>query len=180
MASDSLLDMLIDDRYRTDANRPTIIGIAPLIGTVVLGGLGSGFTPGTLDWETSDSEHWTSMVQGLQLFLESPLFGSGLGIYIYGQLKQFGKPLLIHSSAIWLLAETGLVGFLAFAVPFARILAVEWQRRKMGDFGGQLVVMTLVAFAVTSMVHELLYQRPIWLLLGAGLKKQATGIACLS
>jgi len=57
---------------------------------------------------------------------------------------------------------------LAFAVPAVRTVVVEWKRRDSEELAGQLIVAALIAFAVTSLVHELLYQRAMWLLLGAG------------
>ncbi len=143
--------------------------MGPMLASTMAGQTHIGFIPALIESEGSKSEHWISIVQGLQLFFESPVFGCGLGVYIYEQMKQSGTLLIIHSTPIWLLAETGLVGFLAFAVPFGRVLAGEWKRRQLGDIGSQLIVTSLVAFAVTSMGHEMLYQRAIWLLLGAGL-----------
>ena len=117
---------------------------------------------------SSDVEHRDSVLDGLRMFVALPLFGSGLGIYVHSQIEQLGTFIIIHSTPIWLLAETGLIGFLAFAVPAVRTLVVEWKRRDSEELAGQLIVAALIAFAVTSLVHELLYQRAMWLLLGAG------------
>ena len=57
------------------------------------------------------------------------------------------------------------LGLAAFAVPAAWIFVREWPRRH-NDAAAQTIIMTLVAFTIMSSVHELLYQRALWLLLG--------------
>jgi hypothetical protein len=37
------------------------------------------------------------------------------------------------------------------------------------DAAAKLIILVLIAFAAVSMVHEILYQRTMWLLLGAAL-----------
>lgn len=115
---------------------------------------------------SSDVDRFTSIFGGINLFLSHPLFGSGLGAYIAG--SKDAVPIIIHSTPIWILGEMGLVGFLAFAIPAARILLNEW-RRVDKDIGGQLLILIMVEFAVFSSIHEMLYQRAMWLLLGAAL-----------
>ena len=66
---------------------------------------------------SSGGQHLLTIEQGLAMFLAHPLFGAGLGAYMADQLSTTGVPLLIHSTAVWLLAETGLVGFAVFALP---------------------------------------------------------------
>ena len=59
----------------------------------------------------STSEHLVTVQQGFAMFLSHPVFGAGLGAYIGEQIRTTGTPLIIHSTPVWLLAETGLVGF---------------------------------------------------------------------
>lgn len=123
----------------------------------------------TVASEVSDLEHRVSVTDGLGMFFASPVFGGGVGVYLQRQLERSGNFLIIHSTSVWLLAEAGLIGFLAFAIPFVRVLRQEWQRRASADLAAQMIVPLLVAFAITSLAHELLYQRAFWFLFGAGM-----------
>jgi hypothetical protein len=121
---------------------------------------------------SSNVERFTSMVDGLRLFQSHPVFGAGLGFYIGEQVK-LGTPLVIHSTPIWLLAEGGVITFAAFAVPFAIIFVNDW-KRVHADVAAQAIILMFTAFAVMSSVHELLYQRALWLLLGLCLSRLVT------
>jgi hypothetical protein len=51
--------------------------------------------------------------------LDHPVFGAGLGAFRNQMILTLdGLPLVIHSTAVWLLAELGIVGFLIFAESF--------------------------------------------------------------
>lgn len=130
--------------------------------------------------EGSLSEHAESLEGAFDLFLKHPLFGAGLGAFMEKHLVATGTPLVIHSTPVWLLTELGLVGSLAFAVPAWRIFRQEIKRAP-DDATATLLVLMLVGFGVMSLVHELLYQRSLWLLLGTclahtGLSRQNRGI----
>jgi hypothetical protein len=115
------------------------------------------------------NERMTSLMVGLSMFQDHPIFGAGLGAFRNQNIMAAnGLPLLIHSTPVWLLAELGMLGLLAFAIP---ALALFWTelRRPDPDVSSMLIVLLLVAFAVMSAPHEMLYQRTFWLLLGAGL-----------
>jgi hypothetical protein len=62
----------------------------------------------------------------------------------------------------------GLIGFLAFAIPAMRVLWTEWVRPER-DAAAKFLILILIVFAIESSIHEMLYQRSFWLLLGAGL-----------
>lgn len=66
------------------------------------------------------------------------------------------------------MAEFGLVGFLIFAAP-AFSLVLQEGRQMSADPVSGFITLALIAFAVVSIAHEVLYQRAFWLLLGAGL-----------
>src|SRR3546814_8708178 len=83
-------------------------------------------------------------------------------------IRAFGTPLVIHSTPLWLLPETGIVGFLIFAVPAVRVFFVE-ARRTERDSASVFLVLIITALAVMSLAHELLYQRAFWFLFGAAL-----------
>ncbi|MBX9845491.1 MAG: flippase-like domain-containing protein [Xanthobacteraceae bacterium] len=111
------------------------------------------------------AQHIQTIYEGLAMFMAQPLFGAGLGAYIHDQATTVGTPLVIHSTAVWLLAETGLVGFAVFAAAALRLLAeAVWRRAEPAAL---MLLLTLCAFGVISMAHEMLYQRAVWLLLGA-------------
>ena len=144
--------------------------LAALIGAaaIVLGlwTLGSAPREALLD-DFSDSQHLLTVQQGIAMFLAHPLFGAGLGAYMVSQLETTGVPLIIHSSGVWLLAETGLAGFAVFALAGWQIIAAAYRRRF--ETAGLVVLLALVGFAVMAQAHDLLYQRALWLLLGAAL-----------
>lgn len=120
----------------------------------------------------SDAQRWTSVLAGFEMFLRHPLFGAGLGAFIEEQTKEYGRALVIHSTPVWLLAETGAAGFAVFAAPYATLLYRTVRRARDADTAGRLLLLSLVTFGVMSQVHELLYQRTLWLLLGAALVKR--------
>ncbi|MBI1201433.1 MAG: hypothetical protein GC182_02870 [Rhodopseudomonas sp.] len=115
----------------------------------------------------SDRQHIETVVDGLRMFIAHPLFGAGLGAYMANQIKTTGVPLVIHSTPVWLLAETGLAGLAVFVISGWKIFSQALQNRT--TMAGTLIVLTIVAFATMAEVHELLYQRALWLLLGAAL-----------
>jgi O-antigen ligase len=78
------------------------------------------------------------------------------------------QPLLIHSTAVWLLAELGLVGFLAFAIPAIYVFANDWQHARKQRVSA-LIVLCLVAFAIVASPADVLCQCTFWPLIGAGL-----------
>ncbi len=117
----------------------------------------------------STDERLVSLIGAWRLFVEHPVFGAGLGAF-RNQLivSDSGIPLLIHSSALWLLAELGLVGFLSFAVPAIYVWLTEWRRARV-EPASAVIVLCLVAFAVMGTPADMIYQRTFWLLIGAAL-----------
>jgi hypothetical protein len=105
------------------------------------------------------------------MFLAHPVLGAGIGAYMDDQVRATGIPLVIHSTPMWLLAETGPLGLAVFLMAGWRVFADAVRRR--GDAAAMLLILVLVALAVVSTAHEMLYQRAIWLLLGAALAMPA-------
>jgi hypothetical protein len=124
------------------------------------------------DTSTSTLEHVVTIQQGLAMFLAHPLFGAGLGAFIGEQIRTTGTPLVIHSTPVWLLAETGIIGFAVFLSAAARIVSAEWPRRAKRP--ARFLILIFGVLALMSELHELLYQRGFWLLLGATLAIVAT------
>jgi uncharacterized membrane protein YbhN (UPF0104 family) len=119
--------------------------------------------------EANMAERILSMSGGLNMFLDNPIFGAGLGAFRNQMiLATSGIPLLIHSTALWLLAEMGIVGLLVFSVPALYLLFSE-ARSANPDSASKLIVFSLVVFASMSAPADMLYQRTFWLLIGAAL-----------
>jgi hypothetical protein len=127
----------------------------------------SDVVPSAVVGTTNTEGRLMSIFGGLQLFLEHPLLGAGLGAF-RNKLIMFDsdQPLLIHSTSIWLLAELGIVGLVTFATPAVYALVVELRRRH-ADSAGQLIALCLIGFGVMSLPADMLYQRTFWLLFGA-------------
>lgn len=118
----------------------------------------------------SDSlEHVQSVVLGLKMWLAHPLFGAGLGAFMDSYTREYGHALVIHSTPVWLLAETGIAGFAVFAAAFVAVLKNELGVRAAPDAVSRVIVLALVGFAVMSAAHDLMYQRSLWLLMGGAL-----------
>lgn len=119
--------------------------------------------------ESATAERMITIVGGLKLFVQHPLFGAGLGAFRNQMiLATSGIPLVIHSTALWLLAELGVVGLLAFAVPALLVFFTEWRRASRNRVSA-FIVLCFVAFGVMSTPADMLYQRTFWLVIGAAL-----------
>lgn len=117
----------------------------------------------------STTERMTTIIGGWNMFISHPIFGAGLGAFRNENiLATSGIPLVIHSTALWLLAELGVVGFLIFAVPGAYVWAAEWLRARE-EPASAVIVLCLVGFAIMSGPADMVYQRTFWLLMGAAL-----------
>jgi hypothetical protein len=80
--------------------------------------------------------------------------------------------LVIHSTPMWLLAETGVIGFAVFGIAALRLFFDSIRHR--GDRTALLLMLVLGAIGTMAMAHEMLYQRAFWLLLGAILAMPAS------
>jgi len=128
-----------------------------------------GVVPTAIVSTTNTEGRLMSIFGGLQLFLEHPLLGAGLGAFRTKLIIfQSDQPLLIHSTSVWLLAELGIIGLVTFATPAVYALLVELRRRH-ADSASQLIALCLVVFGVMSLPADMLYQRSFWLLFGAAL-----------
>lgn len=122
-----------------------------------------------------------AMWQGFELWWQSPVFGAGLGVHLFQQQNNVveGQPVvLVHNTGLWLLAGTGLVGFLVFALLFVVIARKMWRNSKAaartipslqpGNFASAALI-CMVAWLFMSQFHELMYQRLMWLIAGLAL-----------
>ena len=120
-------------------------------------------------YELSRVERVASLQAAWQMFLDHPVFGAGLGAFLETYARTTGAPLVIHSTPLWLMAEAGVIGLLIFAAPFVRVLGQELAPARRQIEPSIFLVLALVGFAVMASIHDLLYQRSLWLLAGAAL-----------
>lgn len=114
-------------------------------------------------------ERLSSIRGGLELFLKHPIFGAGLGAFRWGYNNvSDSRPLLIHSTYVWLMAELGLVGLVVFMLPALRVFYMAATDRDP-DMAAKMIVLCLVVFGVMSLPADMVYQRTFWLLFGAAL-----------
>lgn len=148
-----------------------VLAAVPLLMTQLGFGHGHAAIVPQLDrTEASLNERTATLVGGWKLFVEHPIFGAGLGAFRNENVVSSSRiPLVIHSTALWLLAELGLVGFLIFALPAFYVWALEWWRRATYDRASGLVALCILGFAIMSGPADMVYQRTFWLLIGAAL-----------
>ncbi|MCK9389922.1 MAG: lysylphosphatidylglycerol synthase domain-containing protein, partial [Sulfuritalea sp.] len=134
-----------------------------------LGGADGRMAPNIVLSGVSTQERLVTLIGGWQLFLEYPIFGAGLGAFRNQMiLSTSGIPLVVHSTALWLLAELGLIGFLVFAVPGAYVWITEWRCARR-EQAAAVIALCFVGFAVMSGPADMVYQRTFWLMAGAAL-----------
>lgn len=145
-----------------------VLAILLWIGILTLSQLGSAqgtALQSSIYSEVSDHERWRSYVHALELWRESPLLGAGLGVFIARSPAWFGSPLVVHSTPLWILAEFGLLGIIAFGGAFLMLLHHAFRVRRRLP-ANRILQLLLLGFAAFSLVHDVLYQRIFWLALG--------------
>ncbi|RFP78624.1 hypothetical protein DY262_11010 [Hydrogenophaga borbori] len=140
------------------------LGAGEAAGSV--GSVGSGFSE-----DTSDGLRWRANHAALEMWWQSPWLGAGLGSFIHGSEARFGETLTIHSTPLWILAEFGLVGVAVMAFAVFIVCRHLWRHRPL-DARNLSAALLLIGFALFSQLHEMLYQRTLWLFLGALLAAQ--------
>lgn len=126
-----------------------------------------------------DQKRMIAVEDGLDLYKKSgnPLLGAGLGTYQPFQMQKRGRYLdVMDFTGLWLLVETGALGLAVFTAFFATLLFMLFQRYRTADISqggadihrdftiGVLVFLLCVAFM--SLLHELLYTRFVWFVMG--------------
>lgn len=132
-------------------------------------GLQSAHIQSSFSHALSDNERWATLVHGWDLWLESPIFGAGLGVFYEKSPIWIGRPQVIHNTMLWLLAEFGILGLAAFISVFYGLFRFVVITRQFNN--SAILLMILTGFAIFSQAHEIFYQRIFWLVLGALLAK---------
>ena len=120
--------------------------------------------------QVSDSERWLTIIHGFEMWLQHPLFGSGLGVFIETSTEWSTRPIVIHSTPLWILAEFGLFGGIVFGWVFLKLMTFVFKQPSNLPVRNILLLMLLV-FIIFSSVHEIFYQRIFWLMLGMVMAK---------
>lgn len=121
-----------------------------------------------------DNQRLVVLGEAMNMARENPFFGSGLGSAMLEQKAEHGKSInLIDCTPLWLLVETGLVGFLVFAAFFLKVVCTLTGQLKHDDaFAANIrlsMLMIILGFSVMCLLHELTYARHLWFLLGMAL-----------
>lgn len=111
----------------------------------------------------------------LHLLKQNPITGTGIGsVYKYQQDqgdREFTA--IIDNTPLWVLAEMGPFGFLAFGgVFFSMLFALHRKSEGMDDFNkvfAHSVIFVMIGFGLFSLFHEILYSRFLWVFLGLAL-----------
>jgi hypothetical protein len=114
----------------------------------------------------SDHLRWESITRAFDLWMQSPIMGAGLGVFIEKSPLWFGYPVVIHSTPVWVLAEFGVIGAAVFGWAFF-CLVRSAVKLPAGRPAYRTLAMLLLGFAGFCLAHEIFYQRIFWLALGA-------------
>ena len=113
----------------------------------------------------------------ISMWKEKPFTGTGLGTFIEDQKEKYTEPNdiidVIDSTPLWLLTETGVIGLSLFSAFYIMCLWSLWRNGKAMETDLDVLRMAvffgLIGFAAMSLLHELLYSRYLWFMLGLSL-----------
>ena len=120
--------------------------------------------------KNSASHRGQMYLDAYTLWLTQPIQGTGLGSFLFTEQLN-DKHYVIHSTPLWLLTETGIVGLLLFCC-FAILLSVSfWKELKTNQnmSWSLLGLSVIIFFVVFSIPTEVLYQRIMWCVVGVSL-----------
>jgi O-antigen ligase len=78
----------------------------------------------------SITERWRTIIEGLEMWSNYPIFGKGLGAYLNKEMIEHNVPLIIHNTYIWILAEFGTIGFTAYILIILLFLNTDLHGKK--------------------------------------------------
>ena len=114
---------------------------------------------------SSNTERWKTITLGFQMWRESFWFGAGLGVFIEKSPQWFNKPVVIHSTPVWVLAEFGIIGFTILASQIYWVVSTLYNRFPL-KANHRTIIILITMISIFGMVHEMFYQRIFWLILG--------------
>jgi hypothetical protein len=117
----------------------------------------------------SDAERWKTIQNAWEMWKSHPFLGAGLGVFLEKSILWHNRPIVVHCTPLWILAELGLLGAAILCAAFARIFAVMYRscgQRAYPALPCRIAVLLLTAFAIFGLVHDIFYQRMFWLMLG--------------
>ena len=125
---------------------------------------------------SSDNLRWETIAMGWELWLQNPIFGSGIGGYFVDQMSRQNTFMVIHSAPVWILAEIGIVGILSFTMAILLILSRSWKLIINKDTynWGSGALMLLIPIMAGNLVHDFIFQRSFWFLLAFFLVAQTS------
>ncbi len=109
---------------------------------------------------------------------QSPVLGAGLGGGVKYQEVKYGEKIdIIDNSLMWILTDMGLAGVAAFLACFTAMTRSLWpyytnKKREISDERQTLMTcafLMLLIFGLFSLVHEIIYARFFWFILGLAL-----------
>lgn len=120
---------------------------------------------------SSDADRWITFVDGWRLWLDSPIFGNGLGAHVQNRLATGKSFVVIHSVPVWLMAEMGLIGLVAVVFGFARLFlgAVRLLPDPTYRAWGAGLITLLISAGAANLVHDFFFQRSFWFVLALGI-----------
>lgn len=113
-----------------------------------------------------------TVTDALELWQKYPIRGAGLGTFFEYQKEKYGELVeTIDCTPVWLLCETGAVGFMLFAVVFGLTGKAAWASARNRTSGhdvwiGQAGVAFLLGFCFMALFHQILFARILWVFMG--------------
>ncbi len=103
-------------------------------------------------------ENWTN---AWELFISSPIFGSGLGGFLHHYQEK-----VIHNVPLWIATEMGIIGLLLIlTLPMILLYYIFKQGVRLSE-QKFILLNCLLVWGTFSMVQDMSFQRIIWYILG--------------
>jgi len=107
--------------------------------------------------------------RAIRYWLNKPIFGIGLGGFIWQSKNEKVNTgsVTIHSSILWLLTETGIIGLILFSLIIINIFKTLLIHNTNNKFiTNYAMISIIIAMIGASLGTEVIYQRYLWVLLG--------------
>lgn len=111
-----------------------------------------------------------------EMYMRHPFTGAGIGsVYEYQKTQQDRDDIaIIDNTPLWVFVEMGPLGFIVFAAAFFSMM-IALSRKSKGEIDthdkmfAHAVIFVMISFGIFSLLHEIMYSRFFWVLLGMGL-----------